>query len=771
MLIKNFFREILSTLPRLMSVIVVTALGVFMFVGMSGINYNLIKIADQSYKEQNIADFWIYGTFSKADEKRILEMDEVDQIQPRIVLDAQPIRDKDITVTLHGISDNLSINKPQLKSGSFPKSNRDLLLFDEYAKQHNLKIGDTYELKIKNSKKRLTYNICGTARSVEYIYNIGGINLLPDNSKLGYGYIKRDSIEDILGENMNNQICVLLQDNTDQAKFRETLDSELGTKISAVLSFTDNKKTSILIDSINEMSATTTSLPSLFFLIAALIMFTTMTRVIENSRIHIGTLKAIGYSDLTIFIYYLCYAQAVVILGVLLGTLPSTLITKPLFALYDEMLSMPDYTIEYSMKSVIQSLIIANIFCTGTAAIICFKELKESPAECMRPKKPKTGNINLIEKIKFAWQKMTFSQKTIVRNIFRNKMRLVMCVTGVAGCMAIIITAFGMSDSNHHFFSTLFDKLHRYDLQVMLNADTNKTQYMRIKTLDEVDKCEYQMEVPATFWTEFKKESANISVVEDEISLMMLDISSVKTMQMPIDGAIVSSSLSKKLGLKEGDQFNVKLAGTNKTFNIKTARLLRNLSGIYIGKSYWRTLGEEFNPKTAYINSSNAEQLRKKLQSYDFVISALLKREVVESIESQLVMVNFVVFILTIFGGVLAFVVLYNLGVINFFERVRELATLMVLGFYDKEIRVLVLRENTIFTIIGIILGMPLGVWFHSYLMQSSQSAGFDVDVYISYFTYFIAVGLTFAFSLMVNLLLGKKFNQIDMVGALKSIE
>jgi Predicted permease. len=182
-------------------------------------------------------------------------------------------------------------------------------------------------------------------------------------------------------------------------------------------------------------------------------------------------------------------------------------------------------------------------------------------------------------------------------------------------------------------------------------------------------------------------------------------------------------------------------------------------------------MGQGFKPTIAYLNASGPEAVKSKIAEYDFVSSVKLKEEVVSAIETQLETVKSMVFVLALAAGILAFVVLYNLGIINYYERLRELATLMVLGFYNKEIKALVLRENTIFAITGIILGIPLGILLNNVLLGSSESAGYEINAYIGTVTFFIAAGLTFLYSWFVNLTLGRKFKEIDMVGALKSIE
>lgn len=772
MLFKNFIREVVLTLPRLMSVVVVTALGVLMYVGMGGISYNFKLVADNYYQNYNVADFWVYGNkLTKDDEKKLLQVKGVSQVQSRVVLEAQPVRDKDVTVVLHAVSGGFDINSPYIVAGRLPQTGREFALYDGYADKHNISVGDACELKIKETGHKITLTVCGLIRSPEYIYNISGIDLIPDSYRLGFAYMREESLQDILGKNSFNQVCVRLEENADIEAFKAGVDESLGKKVTALVAFEDNPKASILADALKEMRAVTIGLPTLFFLISSLIMFTTMTRIIEGTRMQTGTLKALGYGDLSIFAYYLSYAQVVIILGVLLGTFPSLYITNALMEIYKSMMSMPDFTTRYSMASVVQAIVITNVFCTGTSFYICLRELREMPAECIRPKKPKTGNKNIIERIGFVWRKMTFTEKTVARNIFRNKMRLTMCVAGVVGCMAIIITAFGISDSNDRFFSMLFDKLHRYDLQVLLKADATEAQYKRIQSTDGVEVCEYQMVLTAAFKHDGKKETSSITVSEDEISLMLLDINSGFVMKMPGKGAVVSSVLARKLNIQAGDMLEAEISGTNRKIHVEAVQILKNINGIYVGRSAWRALGQEYRPTAVYISASAPERAKDKISDYEFVLAVKQKGEIVASIESQLGTVKVMVFILTVFGGVLAFVVLYNLGIMNYFERTRELATLMVLGFYDKEIKVLVLRENTIFTIAGIILGIPFGIWFHSFLMGNSESAGFEVDIYVSYLTFFIAAGLTFMFSMFVNLTLGKRFREIDMVGALKSVE
>jgi ABC-type antimicrobial peptide transport system permease subunit len=756
----------------MVAVIIVTALGVFMYVGMSGYAFNLSKIAESYYTNQNVADYWIYGNeLTKLDEKKIVKLPSVKDIQSRISIQTESYKDKNVTISLHGISGDFNINKPDIISGRMFENNRECMLDASHAKAHNIDVGDKIELKIKGTEQKMTFTVSALINSPEYIYNVSGTELMPDSYKNGFVYVKEDALESMKELLSYNEINVTLNENADGRQFRRDIEQILDTRLINLLSFDDNAKASILLSQIKETKALSTTLPMLFFFISAFIMFSTMSRFVENNRIMIGTLKALGYSKLTIFTYFLSYAFIVVLLGVLLGVLPSGLITNSMLKLTSTSMILPIYTVNFDVTAIFKVLGLTTVICAGAAAIVCAREIKYTPAECMRPKPQKIGKVNFVERINLLWSKMSFVQKTITRNIIRNKMRLIMCVMGVAGCMAIIITALGMSDSTTKFMDSLYANMYRYDLQVMLKADTSTLEAERIKRLAAVDKAEYVMTQSIKASKADKTENTAINIMEDKISLMVLSDEVKDSMTMPEDGAIVSSTVAKKLDIHKGDIIDIVLVGKSNVMKIMVSDIKDNISGFNVSKSFWRKHGEGYSPSTIYIKTHEPTNVLKNTGKYDFILSVKSKGEVVESIESQMSTMNTMIFILILFGGVLALVVLYNLGIMNFYERMRELATLKVLGFMSKEIKVLVLRENTIFTCIGILFGMPLGVGLHSSMLSQSSTGDMTFTPFIKGFTFVYAAGLTFMFSLFVNMLLGKKLKQIDMLGALKSVE
>ncbi|WP_291637824.1 ABC transporter permease, partial [Clostridium sp.] len=313
--------------------------------------------------------------------------------------------------------------------------------------------------------------------------------------------------------------------------------------------------------------------------------------------------------------------------------------------------------------------------------------------------------------------------------------------------------------------------MYKYDVQVIFKNDTSILETDRIKKLDGVDKGESVMSGVIKVSKGDKSESATINVMEDTISLMVPSMEAMKSMVMPSDGVIASTSLSKKLNVQKGDIIDFVVSGKNDIRKVKVVDIKDNITGCYISRSLWREMGEEYTPSFLYINTKEPASFIKSTEKYDFILAVKQKSELVDSINSQMSAMNTIAFILIVFGGVLALVVLYNLGILNFYERMRELATLKVLGFMNNEIKTLVLRENTIFTIIGIIVGMPMGVGLTTFIMSASAQEDMTFSPYIKVVTFLYAAGLTFMFSVFVNMLLSKKLKQIDMLGALKSVE
>lgn len=769
MIWKNFRREFAGTISRLISVVIITAVAVMVYVALSGLTYNAKNIAGNYLEEQNAADYWISGSgFNKSDCNKISALDSVENIEPRMVFDCEDRFDSGVTLTLYSMTDNMSVNLPYIVEGTFPENNREIMISDQFAAAHGLSVGDTYEMKIIGTDRIIKSNISALIKSPECLRHVNASTMTPDFSKYGFAYIKEDAVSDLFGKNIYNQICITTNDT--DADIKKELSDILGTKLVNILALEDNLNAYSIIDLISGIETIVMVFPIIFFLVAILIMFSTMSRLIENARGTIGTFKALGYSDRKIMLYYLLYAVFVVVLGYIIGIIPANkLLTTPVLKVLIDNSDLPPYTVHYKPQSLIVSFVIVFVICVGTAFYITAKSLRENPAQCMRPKSPPAAKKILPERIPALWSRLNFTGKYIIRNMLRNKSRMIICVVGIVGCMTLIMTAFGLYDSIANYLDLMTEKQHKYDVSVSFESNITQAQYKHIGELSCVTAKEYEMTTGVRLYSDDKYESTYFKVCEDEIYLKLIDMYGDEFYHLPDDGIILDADIADRLELTEGDSVTLKFPGDNRYYKVNVSKIYNGVSYAYAGRSFWRSLGKEFTPTSAYLTASDISKLGDRLENYDFVDSYALKEETTTAVKNQVNTMITVVYLFIIFGGVLAVVVLYNLGIMSFYEQIRNLATLMVLGFRNDEIKKLVLSENIIFAFMGSIIGMPLGIQLANGIIKAINTVYFELIIYPK--SYILAILLTLGFAMIVNLMLSRKMKNIDMLGALKSVE
>ncbi len=769
MIWRNFFRELFHTTSRLISVIIITALAVCMNVGLSGITANGHRILDGYYAEQNVASYWITGTgFDSRDIRDLWKIGAVEQIQPRVVMDVESRYNEDITLELFAVSD-YEINTPLIIEGRFPSDPREMMLSDVFARENGLKLGDTYEMKLLSGAV-LKKTVCALIKSPEGLNHYNATNLTPNLGVYGFAYMDKAALSDVLGKHLYNQICVKTAPNVDDAAFKRAVNNALGNKALNILKLEDNSQVYSLLEQIDSIEMIIRLFPLIFFLIAALIMFSTMSRLVENARMSIGTFKALGYSERTILRYYLSSSVLVVLLGFAVGVLPATgLLTKLILDAFMHSMDFPPFALMPDTFALVSSFGLTCLFCVGTALIVTARALNEKPSECMRPKPPKKEKKVLLERFTLIWRFMTFSQKYIVRNMMRNKTRMMICVVGITGCMTLSLCAFALNDSINYEVSLLGTNLFRYDIMIGFEPTLGRAQYEHLAKLPGVNAVQFDMMTSAKIYSADKMETAAVTVEEDILTLKLLERTSEWPLVMPNDGVVLKTELAEKLGLAKGDTALLKFPDNIEYYRVHVAKIIAQVDGINMSQSYWRTLGRSYMPTSAYVTTDNAPELIKKLNDLDFVHTHKLKKETTDAVEEEIASLSLIVFVLILFGGVLALVVLYNLGIMSFFEQIRSLATLMVLGFYDKETRKLLLSENVVFAALGILFGLPLGVELANIILVSL--ATFHFNLWVQPLSYVFSAAITLGFALLVNILLGTMMRKIDMLGALKSVE
>ena len=528
--------------------------------------------------------------------------------------------------------------------------------------------------------------------------------------------------------------------------------------------------------------------PVIFFLVAALISLTTMTRMVEEQRTQIGTLKALGYKKSAIAAKYICYAFFATLLGSVLGMLiGEKIIPYIIITAYGIMYHNVANTISIDYQpgfALIAST--ASVVCTvGATLFASGKELQETPASLMRPPAPKEGKRVLLERLTFIWKHLSFSWKSTIRNLFRYKKRLIMTVFGIAGSMGLMLVGFGIQDSISDIAAIQYRELQHYDGMVIEDSDATEEEHAELfEYMKENEQIAHCNRVQMTKISA-PKGSSSVSIylfVPESLSEFAKDVTlknriTGETYELTDEGAAISEKTASLLGLKVGDMIPLKKG--DKEYKVRVAVITENYMSHYLymtPRVYEQTFGEM--PEYENIVFTMQEDCKDDLEmagtrilANPGALSISYTSSLASQVDRMLSTLDAVILVLIVSAGMLAFVVLYNLNNINITERQRELATLKVLGFYDGEVSQYVLRENVILTVLGIMFGAVFGILIHRYVITTVEVDAVMFGRNIKPLSFLYSGILTSIFSIVVNGVMHFKLKTIDMVESLKSVE
>ena len=524
--------------------------------------------------------------------------------------------------------------------------------------------------------------------------------------------------------------------------------------------------------------------PIIFFLVAALVCLTTMTRMVEEQRVQIGSLKAMGYSGLAISRKYLFYGLLPSLTGGVFGlVIGYILFPKMIFTAYQIMYQMPDIELR-AYPGISLFSVLAAVACTTVATLwACLATLRETPASLMRPRTPKAGKRVFLEYIKPLWRKMSFTHKVTARNLFRYQKRFWMTVIGIGGCTALIIAGFGLRSSLLFTMSRQYDELFHYSGQVTLSDNVLEDERQAVEDFLAGDERIVNY-VPcaassATVTTSGYSTTAYIEVMEaDEIGRVvdLFDYKSGEPITMGDEGVYIDQKLSELLDVSVGDTF---FLDGDERGDVTVAGIYEHYTGhfVYMTPGYYESaLGADGEPNAYLLNftsddTDTCNAIFEKLLDMSGVATTSRMRDTQDTYMHSMERVDFVVVIIILAAAALAMVVLFNLSNINITERQRELATIKLLGFYDGEVSAYVYRENIVLTVFGILMGCFMGHWLHIYLVRSTEIDLMMFGRQTEWTAYVYAAILTMLFSVAVNILAHFRMKKIDMVESLKSAE
>ena len=527
--------------------------------------------------------------------------------------------------------------------------------------------------------------------------------------------------------------------------------------------------------------------PIVFFAIAALVSLTSMTRMVEEERQEIGTLKALGYNKFHIMFKYLIYSSLACIIGGVIGmNIGFQLLPRIIWDMYEMMYTLPEFIISFNHQYSSMGLGLIYICIVGATLYTILKEVKETPATLLRPKAPKYGKRVLLERVGFIWKRLKFSHKVTVRNIFRYKKRFLMTIIGIMGCTSLILAGFGLKDSISSILPNQYEDIFHYDMLVSLK--TALTEEQRNSYIENLKQKEDIQEVVETYMesgTVKKGEnSENVQIVipsdnqEIDKVITLRDVKTEEPFTLSEEGIIITDKLAELIHTNVGDTITVTTADDIEK-EIKVVGITENYISHYVYMSktvYQQVFGETYHTNVLLVqdNQLNEEQEQAVMQemvAQNEVQTVTLTTNTMKTLDDTMSSLNYVVVILIVSAGLLAFVVLYNLSNINIGERIRELATIKVLGFYDREVYDYVTRETILLTIIGIILGLVAGYFLNFYILGTCEINILRFEKVIQPISYLYATAITLVFSMIVNIVTYFALKKIDMIGSLKSVE
>lgn len=830
--LKNLLREIKRTFTKFLSIFAICALGVAFFAGIRATSPDMKEAGDRLYNTYNLSDISVISTSGlTADNIRDLESIEgIRAVRASLFVDAMargtgekeknlrlysmPIKLKSEHVPLidlipdYGIdtSPEYEMNGVEIVSGRMPLNDTETAL--DYTLEGSLvkQLGD--EITLTTSGGTVTLRVVGFIRSPMYISMFErGTSSIGNGTSDGFAYASGNAISSLgtklpvmsLLNTYYTRADIVISGKEGLSAYSdeyEALVNEVTDRIEDYASTqsgtwyiqdrSGNPGYSDYSENTDRIAAVGDVFPLIFFIVAALVCLTTMTRMVEEQRIEMGTMKALGYGGWQIAMKYAVYAMSACISGGVVGAIIG-------FKLFPYVI-MKAYSIMYYLgkletpyrADIAFMAIAAMAVCTAAATFsACYASLKEVPATLMRPKAPKAGRRVLLEKIPFIWKKLSFTSKVTVRNLFRYKKRFFMSVIGIAGSGALLVTAFGLNDSIFGIIEKQFGDIWQMDVQAYV-----------YEAMPLADMQELLGKNPANddfdsvmFCLDSQMECKNGGRSQSGVHL--LGVESAESMAGRINlhnggapvtlddsGVVVTAKLAETLSIKAGDEINMRTGGEDHLMRVIGVADNYVYHYVYITAAYYETVfgkAMQYNGLMGNLKDGLTDETMDAMSTQLLSDSRMYTVRTIESIYASvwdsLSILNYVVLVLILGSGMLTFVVMLNLTNINIGERMRELATLRVLGFYDKEMYAYIFRENNALSVIGAFVGLLFGKIMHLFVIRTCEV---DMVMFVRSakpLSYVYAFALTIVFSLIVNLLMRPKVRAIDMVESLKSAE
>lgn len=759
---KKRLRDIRQNKMQFFNIFIMVFLGVFVFAGIHAYMDGMDKSADKYYKENNFQDIWLSGeNFSNEDLEKVKNTENVKDAERLLTINTELENKEDVTLETNFIETN-NISKMYVVEGEEFSKDKKGVWFDSYlAKNLDLKVGDEITVTYQNMK--ITEKILGLVNTPDHVYFVkDDTEIFPTHKNYGFMYLSINELPEGMPQIFNQVIIDI--DNTD--KLQET-KADLENSIKSAIAVTDREASTSdqgYNSEIEEGTTYSSVFTFLFLFIAVLSVTTTMNRFVKKQRTQIGTLKALGFKNRKIINHYVGYGFIVSLVASIVGLLVGR------YALGTFFLNME---MSYFEIPVYNTVLIPVVYILAIAVVVlitlvtylsCRSILKESAVEALRLEIPKVKNTKFDLTTKGIFKKASISTRWNLRDVGRNKGRSIMAIVGITGCTMLMLCAFGMMDTMKSYLSWEFDKISNFEYKLSLSNNYTDEQFDNITQ-------KYGKETSQTLGIEIKnkdKKETNTLTVNDAPNKLKYTNHNKEYMDLKDDGIYITEKLSEKYGLQVGDEITWHIFGDDNWYTCKIIGLNRDPQNqqLNMSRKYFESLGLTYRADVVYTDEDLSNT--KTIDGVDTIQSLTTLKQ---GMESMLETVQTMIVLLIVVSAILGFVIIYNLGILSFTEKQYQFATLKVLGFKDKQIKNIFVKQNLWLTIVGIILGLPLGFWMLDYIFKSALGDNYDFNAYIKPTSYLYAVVGSLIVSIIVNKVLSRKVKKIDMVTSLKGNE
>lgn len=812
-LLKSQLKSIRSSYKRFISLTCMSLLGVGFFAGIQATSPDMLNTLDNYFDNHKVYDLEIISTLGLTD----YDIQKIREINSNYIVEGNKSTDEYASInneeyTLKIIEINNNINTIKLIDGELPSSENEIVVEENLLKDNNLLLNNYININNKN------YKIVGIIESPLYFSYQRGNSTSGKGEIDYYSYVKKDT----LNINYYNSIYI----RTEELKKEETNSTEYNKILDDTKQNLNNIKTSqenyrlqeIYKEYLSDLTTSTPNtnynynleskwyifdrhnnpaydefinatenlkklgnvFPLIFYLITVLISLISMTRMVEEDRIEIGTLKSLGFSNIKIITKYLLYSLSATIIGGLIGLIIGfNLIPSLIWNIYSMLYKMPNIIISYEIDISIIAITITALCLSITTIYVATKTLRETTANLLRPVAPKQGKRVLLEKVNFIWNRINFSNKISIRNIFRYKSRVLATIIGIASCTALILSGFGLKDSIKDISEYQFNNIFKYNKIISINNNAN------INNI--VNYINNNYEINSLIETQITTAKINNNDTSYDLNLFIfknpnnidniieLENTNNKEIDLKDNYIYITEKIAKLLNIEKDD--TITLIINNNSYDLVVGEIVKNYVNHYVyltKNTYEKNIGSYITNSLLIndnLSTSDNNKLEKELYQQNGITSITYMETAKNTLINMTDSLDSVVAILIVSSALLAFVVLYNLSAINISERKREIATLKVLGFYNNEVDSYLNRENILLTIVGITLGLIGGLYLSHFIISTCETDDIMFVRHINTLSYILSTIISIIFSLAVNIITHFNLKKIDMIESLKSVE